>query len=510
MTAAGPAGSEEPRTNHLRDEHSAYLLAHVRDAVDWVPWGPRALKFAAKTGRPLLVSVGHSGCDVARTMQREAFLDADLAGFINRHFVPVLVDGWARPDVEAFYAAFVAASAGAWGPLLTVFAGPDGAPFFGGSYFPRSPADPGAPSFADVLDDVLRTWTLDRIRVAEASHRWVELLSEASREGLRPMTSDDLDSAREALIAPAPPEQGDTATAPNVPSFGVLAACAARGDARCRVAAEAALASFEARQVIDPGHGVRREPLDAASPSSAQTLLCDQGAMLSALAALYAAEPTDAIAATMRAIVAFLLRELPHPDGGFLASWSAEEGATGDRLTSWNALVSAGLIDAGRALGDGELVSAGTRTLDWLLENAVRDTAVARTPGPDSNLFFLEDSASLALACVSAASAGLPDHAATARSLLHRTADRFALDGGRFALVVGKTALPYPPVERGDGATPSGAATLALACARLASLTGDDTCAAIAHRALSQFAATAKLAPSVVGCALQAALEIGL
>src|SRR3546814_4467641 len=63
---------------------------------------------------------------------------SDLA-VMNRLFVNVKVDREERPDLDQIYQSahqMLAQRPGGW--PLTMFLSPDGAPFFGGTYFPRS------------------------------------------------------------------------------------------------------------------------------------------------------------------------------------------------------------------------------------------------------------------------------------------------------------------------------------------------------------------------------------
>src|SRR5262245_62686402 len=57
---------------------------------------------------------------------------------INALVVPVRVDRDERPDIAQRYQVAVERLAGLHGWPLTVFLTPDGAPFFGGTYFPAN------------------------------------------------------------------------------------------------------------------------------------------------------------------------------------------------------------------------------------------------------------------------------------------------------------------------------------------------------------------------------------
>ena len=90
-------------TNRLIKETSPYLLQHAHNPVDWYPWGEEALAKAKREGKPILLSIGYSSCHWCHVMERESFLDEEIAGVLNKHFVCIKVDREERPDVDAVY-----------------------------------------------------------------------------------------------------------------------------------------------------------------------------------------------------------------------------------------------------------------------------------------------------------------------------------------------------------------------------------------------------------------------
>jgi len=71
--AAGESGSglnQLNHLNHLAGEKSPYLMQHVRNPVDWYPWGPAAFAKARKENKPILLSIGYSTCHWCHVMER--------------------------------------------------------------------------------------------------------------------------------------------------------------------------------------------------------------------------------------------------------------------------------------------------------------------------------------------------------------------------------------------------------------------------------------------------------
>ncbi len=144
--------------NHLASETSPYLLQHVDNPVDWYPWGEEALTLARAHNKPILLSVGYSACHWCHVMAHECFEDAEVAAAMNRYFVNIKVDREERPDLDQIYQTahyMLTQRSGGW--PLTLFLTPDQKPFFGGTYFPKTPRH-GLPGFLDLLPRVAEAY----------------------------------------------------------------------------------------------------------------------------------------------------------------------------------------------------------------------------------------------------------------------------------------------------------------------------------------------------------------
>src|SRR5271169_1684741 len=150
MTTTPPSPHETQPVNRLARETSPYLLQHRNNPVDWWAWGPEALAAAKQSGKPILLSVGYAACHWCHVMAHESFEDEATAALINANFVPVKVDREERPDVDALYMEAVQALSGHGGWPMSIFATPEGKPFFAGTYYPRRDTH-GMPSFTRVL-----------------------------------------------------------------------------------------------------------------------------------------------------------------------------------------------------------------------------------------------------------------------------------------------------------------------------------------------------------------------
>ncbi len=165
--------------NRLQHSLSPYLLQHAHNPVDWHPWGPEAHDRARAEDKPIFLSIGYSACHWCHVMERESFEDAEVAGELNVHFVPVKVDREERPDLDEIYMEAVQALTGRGGWPMSVWLTPDLKPFYGGTYFPRENGR-GMPGFLPLLRRIAELWRSQR---DELEAQAAELLQEVGRQG---------------------------------------------------------------------------------------------------------------------------------------------------------------------------------------------------------------------------------------------------------------------------------------------------------------------------------------
>lgn len=127
---------ENKDLNRLANASSPYLQEHADNPVDWYEWGPEALEKAKKENKLLIISIGYAACHWCHVMERESFMDPDVAKIMNENFVAIKIDREERPDIDQVYmnAAQLINGSGGW--PLNAFALPNGKPFFAGTYFP--------------------------------------------------------------------------------------------------------------------------------------------------------------------------------------------------------------------------------------------------------------------------------------------------------------------------------------------------------------------------------------
>ncbi|MCK1808318.1 MULTISPECIES: thioredoxin domain-containing protein [unclassified Micromonospora] len=198
--------------NRLAKATSPYLLQHADNPVDWWPWCDEAFAEAKRRDVPVLISVGYAACHWCHVMAHESFENEAVARLMNDDFVCVKVDREERPDVDAVYMTATQAMTGQGGWPMTVFATPDGTPFFCGTYFPRA-------NFIRLLGSVATAWRDQREAVLRQGAAVVEAIGGAQAVGgvTAPLTAGLLDAAASQLAREYDETNGGFGGAPKFP-----------------------------------------------------------------------------------------------------------------------------------------------------------------------------------------------------------------------------------------------------------------------------------------------------
>ena len=210
------------KLNHLAGESSPYLLQHVKNPVDWYPWGDSAFIKARKEDRPIFLSIGYSSCHWCHVMAHESFENEEIAKYLNDNFVSIKVDREERPEIDHIYMQAVQALTGRGGWPLSIFLTPAGIPFFGGTYFPPENRH-GLPGFSYILKIMAQAYSQDK---TEIEQHGVELQSALQREPgpitVEILTTELLDEAYEKLWLDFDHDNGGFGDAPKFPEAMVL------------------------------------------------------------------------------------------------------------------------------------------------------------------------------------------------------------------------------------------------------------------------------------------------
>ena len=370
--------------NRLADETSPYLLQHKDNPVHWWPWTDAAFAAARLSDKPILLSVGYSACHWCHVMAHESFEDSDIAGLINQHFVSIKVDREERPDVDAIYQKALSLMGEHGGWPLTMFLKPDGNPFWGGTYFPPSPAY-GRPSFPQVLAHVDRVWREQREQASRQSAKLVAAISEQHMERLRDgLSLALLDTAADRLLDYIDASSGGMNGAPKFPMpfvFDFLwRAFQRKGDSRCRDAVTLTLTRICQGGIYDHvGGGFARYATDPEwLVPHFEKMLYDNAQLIDLMTLVWQETKSPLLAARVRETITWLTREMTGENGAFTASFDADSEGEEGKFYFWAA------EDIDRLLGEEAAffkkaydVSPGG---NWEGENILNRTAQADAP----------------------------------------------------------------------------------------------------------------------------------
>ena len=312
--------------NRLATETSPYLQQHAANPVDWYPWGEEALERARREDKPILLSVGYSACHWCHVMARESFEDRAVAAVMNRLFVNVKVDREERPDIDQIYQTahqMLAQRAGGW--PLTMFLSPQGVPFFGGTYFPRS-ARRGMPAFPDLCERIAAIWRGKRDEIEAQNAEVLDALarSAAHRPGRRDEFSADVIGAMlDNLRASFDAQHGGFGAAPKFPHPTDLELCLRKGELEI---ARVTLAHMCQGGIYDQlGGGFCRYSTDAYwTIPHFEKMLYDNGPLLGLLADAWALTREQTFARCAAETASWIMREMQSPQGGYYSSLDAD------------------------------------------------------------------------------------------------------------------------------------------------------------------------------------------
>ncbi|MCI9597656.1 MAG: thioredoxin domain-containing protein [Firmicutes bacterium] len=326
--------SSQQKPNRLLDEKSPYLLQHAYNPVSWHPWGEEAFQKARKEDKPVFLSIGYSTCHWCHVMAHESFEDEEVAKLLNRSFVSVKVDREERPDIDAVYMAVCQAFTGSGGWPLTILMTPEKKPFFAGTYLPKKERY-GTMGLIQLLRFVEKNWTSNRNRLIEESERitkFMEKTQETQEKSLGKPLETLIKEGKEQLKQTFDPKWGGFGPMPKFPTPHNLLFLLAQEEKNCTEMAEKTLAQMYRGGIFDHiGGGFCRYSTDERwLVPHFEKMLYDNALLLLAY--------TEGSLRTGKAlyrnvaakIVAYIMRELTHEEGGFFCSQDADsEGQEG-------------------------------------------------------------------------------------------------------------------------------------------------------------------------------------
>jgi hypothetical protein len=541
--------------NRLAQETSPYLLQHADNPVDWYPWGDEAFARAHAEDKPVLLSVGYAACHWCHVMAHESFEDDETARLMNELFVSVKVDREERPDVDSLYMDAVVSLTGQGGWPMTVFLTPDGAPFFGGTYYPPQPRH-GLPSFRQLLEAIAHAYRERRSDITEQAAVLVDALrrSAETAPSREPLERGIISQSVAMLRRQFDPEWGGFGRAPKFPPASTIELLLRIGELDMATKTLDAMAAGGMYDVV--GGGFHRYSVDEQwLVPHFEKMLYDNALLVPAYLHGWLVTGNERYRDVAGQTLDYMVRDLRLPGGGFASSqdadtegvegltyiWTAEEGAPPELLqpfehgrsiirgeiddetrarllriraerpqpplddkviASWNGLALAALAEGARRLERGDLLQAAIELGELLdVDPLWRTTRDGRTKHPA----YLDDYANVAHGFLELhLASGDLRWLLAARRIALQAAELFGDDerGGFFLTPAGGEELVARRKELDDNPTPSGNSMLAYVLLRLARIWGDDELERRAAGVLRLVRDVMPRAPSAFGWAL--------
>jgi len=319
-------------TNRLANERSPYLLQHAHNPVDWYPWGDEAFQKARSEDKPIFLSIGYSTCHWCHVMERESFENEEIAGLMNKWFVPIKIDREERPDIDRIYMNYVQATTGGGGWPMSVWLTPDLKPFVGGTYFPPDNRY-GRAGFPIVLERIAEAWKNDRARIITSSEQIMDQLREQSAGSARGASTIDpsvLDSAFNQFRRSFDSQRGGFGGAPKFPRpsvYNFLLRYGHRtGNEEALDMVATTLIAMEKGGMNDQlGGGFHRYSVDEFwFVPHFEKMLYDQAQLVCSYLEAFQLTGNEAMESAVRRTLDYLLRDMTAPEGAFYSAEDAD------------------------------------------------------------------------------------------------------------------------------------------------------------------------------------------
>eukprot|EP01132_Coremiostelium_polycephalum_P000095 gene95-124_t len=325
-----------PVPNQLIHTTNPYLLQHAQNPVDWYPWGERALQKAQQEDKPIILSIGYAACHWCHVMEKESFNDQEVATIMNRHFINIKVDREEKPDIDQIAIAAIQSMGLSVGWPLHLFLLPNQQPFYGCTYVANA-------AWKQLLNSLISAFEQHRERLYHTASYFINTVPKAlcvtphQQNKTNAFTKEDIQQVVQAICQQLDKQKGGLRGAPKFPMPSInaflLQYTQVFQDEVVSQQVQTNLTQMACGGIYDHiGGGFYRYTTDEGwQVPHFEKMLCDNAQLISLYAQAYGMTAHPLYKTIVEETVAFVIRELSHPAGGFYAALDSdsqgEEGA---------------------------------------------------------------------------------------------------------------------------------------------------------------------------------------